>query len=411
MNVPIEHPEALSHFTEGSDRGDADVFVGRAAELDWLDRRLRHLATKGHVAGADHTVLFEGCPGMGKSALLYEFARRARRSGSPSVDVDLDALTSHGAMRARITRQLNDMSAAHGRVGDIARAVVVDVGKALLIGHTAKAAMAKDAGRLPKDRSRIPLVLLIDEAQDLGEEHRAAVRSLHLSNLGWPILPLFAGTHGAGAALGRAGAYRRSIGRDRRLEPLSEDDARLAFPALCERFGIGMAVGQVEQWANRIAVDSGGFPQHLNVGLTAAAEELLEANERGRAPDLERAAEASADGRDDYYRGRLGNVLPEYGDVLAAVVQRMRRSSRQRLRKREALDTFFSAANKAHTPGGFPPPTANGVRALVDRAIQNGVFQPAGEGTLELSIPSMGDYIERTCGEREDLGRQPPGGH
>jgi predicted ATPase len=55
---------------------DRDVFVGRGPELADLERRLAESRT---VGGA--VVLCEGDPGMGKTALAAELARRAHEQG------------------------------------------------------------------------------------------------------------------------------------------------------------------------------------------------------------------------------------------------------------------------------------------------------------------------------------------
>ena len=55
---------------------DRDVFVGRGPELADLERRLAESRT---VGGA--VVLCEGDPGMGKTALATELARRAHEQG------------------------------------------------------------------------------------------------------------------------------------------------------------------------------------------------------------------------------------------------------------------------------------------------------------------------------------------
>ena len=81
--TPIEHPEALFDFTMATDRGESAVFVGRDAELDRLDRYLHQLQRQFALArtqpGDGSTVLFEGSPGVGKTALLAQFRRRAER--------------------------------------------------------------------------------------------------------------------------------------------------------------------------------------------------------------------------------------------------------------------------------------------------------------------------------------------
>ena len=408
MRTPIEHPEALFDFTMDTDRGESVVFVGRDAELALLHRFLHQVRSRpgptGLHRGDGHTALFEACPGMGKMALIREFGRRAHLNGCPAVNVDLDSLTSHGAMKECSGHELGALRRGHRRAAELAGAALTDAGEALRIGRFVKAAIGaapEPADRWPNNRSRPPLVLLIDEAQDLGAEHKPAVRSLHLANLGWPVLPVFAGTHGAATALGEAGAYRRAEGRDIRLGRLSGAEARQAFPVLCEQFGIDLHPAEHDMWSRRIAADSHGFPQHLNVGLKAAAQELLNANELGRAADFARAATRAADRRDDYYRARLGSVLPQHGAALVAAVKAVRHGAGRRAHARRVQAAFRAASDKESAARQYSPLPPGEESRLVDRAIENGVFQPAPNGHLELSIPSMGDYIERLFSERE----------
>ena len=410
----IQYPEAAFDFTASTDRGESSVFVGRNDELNRLDRYLRVLRNKfvGNLPTGDgHTVLFEACPGMGKTALLAKFRERAERAGVPAIQITHRHLTSFEAFAARLKSGL-DSTIRRKRT-----AAAVRVAKALLPGvsalfgaDTAEAATAaataiealSQAERAMND-GPLPLAITIDEAALLGKRHRDVLVEIHEATLDWPILPVLAGTHGARQALKRAGVYRIGGGRSEGLECLPEHEARLAFPALCEGFGIDLAPNKIEQWADRIAADSDGFPQHLNVGLVSAAEELLEANEQGRVPDLERAAAQAAKRRDSYYLDRLGRDLPQYGPALSAAVKAIRQRSDGA--HRHAVEAaFLSAATKDRAAEGLPPLHADGAAQLIDRAIENGVFQPTHTGSLTLSIPSMGDYITRTFDERERSG-------
>ena len=410
---PIERPEELFDFVTDTDRGESVVFVGRDTELRRLGGYLRSLQNKfameGSHRGDGHTVLFEACPGMGKTALLAQFRHRAELAGLPAIRITHRHLTSFEAFASRLKAGL-DSTVRRNR-----NAAAVRVAKALLPGvnamfgadaaeATAAATIAVEllshAGQVLKRDRRPPLAITIDEAALLDERHRDVLVEMHEGTLDWPILPVLAGTHGARQALKRAGVYR--LGRERHvgLECLLKHNAHLAFPALCDVFGIGLEPDDVERWASRIATDSNGFPQHVNVGLVSAAEELLAANEQGRAPDIKRAAAQAAHRRDDYYRDRLGGELPRYGTALVAAAKAIRKRSPGKAHRNAVEAAFLSAANKDRAAHRLPPLQAGEESRLITRAIENGVFQPAAAGSLELSIPSMGRYIERTYGER-----------
>lgn len=413
-HVPIEHPEALFDFTTDTDRGESAVFVGRDAELRRLDGYLRQLRNKSAMAGTHlgdgRTVLFEACPGMGKTALLAQFRKHAEQSGMPAIRLTHHDLTSFAALASRLKAGLDSTVRRNRNATAVRVANALLQGAAALFGPDASEAAAAaaaaikslaQAGSAPREDRLPPLAVTVDEAALLDKRHGDVLVQLHEATLDWPILPVLAGTCGARGATKTAGVYR--LGRDRGipLGRLPEHEARQAFPALCDRFGIGLEPDEIERWADRIAAGSQGFPQHLNVGLVSAAEELLDANGQGRAPDIERAAAQASRRRDDYYRDRLGSVLPRHGPALAAAVKAVLQGTGNRAHADDIETAFRTASDKDRSTRRRPPLPAGEVSRLVNRAMENGVIQPATDGSLELSIPSMADYIERTYGGRE----------
>ena len=413
-HIRIDYPEELFVFATDTDRGASAIFVGRDDELSRLNGYLHQLRDKS-AHGDGHTALFVACPGMGKTALLGQFRRRVEKAGLPAVQVTHRHLTSPEAFASRLKAGL--MSVPRRTLNTttlgVAKALLPGVG-ALFGADAAEAAAAATAATEALSRAghamtqdyRPPLVITIDEAALLDERHRDLLLEMHEGTLDWPILPVLAGTYGARQALKRAGIYRPGRGRSTRLGCLDEHNARQAFPALCDRFGIGMEPDEIERWADRIAADSSGFPQHLNGGLVSAAEELLEANEQGRSPDIERAAGHAARYRDYYYQDRMGSVLPRHGPALAAAVEAIHQRPPGNAHRHAVEAAFLSVSNKGRAAQGLPPLQAGEEARLIDRAVENGVFQPtADDAGLELSIPSMGEYIQRTYGERGGVKR------
>ena len=93
------------------------LFVGRAAELDWLDGRLASA-----VSGVPSTVVIDGPPGIGKSALVSTFLRRLRavRTLSASGD-ESETFLPYGIVHlllGRSDRFWNDPFAAGAAVLD-----------------------------------------------------------------------------------------------------------------------------------------------------------------------------------------------------------------------------------------------------------------------------------------------------
>ncbi|WP_231406034.1 ATP-binding protein [Streptomyces clavuligerus] len=63
-------------MTTGRARGDDGVWTGRAPETQRLSRYIAELAS-----GRGHSVLIEGEPGIGRTALLHRARLEARRTG------------------------------------------------------------------------------------------------------------------------------------------------------------------------------------------------------------------------------------------------------------------------------------------------------------------------------------------
>ena len=76
--------DALKHFAGLTDREASPFFGGRTDEIATVERALKRIhekALEDHLCPADgETVLFQGAPGAGKSALLYHLAKVWRSS-------------------------------------------------------------------------------------------------------------------------------------------------------------------------------------------------------------------------------------------------------------------------------------------------------------------------------------------
>ena len=90
---------ALKEFAELPDRDATPFFGGRADEIATVERaleRIRRRTQEGHwqPAGGE-TVLFQGAPGAGKSALLHHFVKLWRSFGRNAPVVVATALTNY----------------------------------------------------------------------------------------------------------------------------------------------------------------------------------------------------------------------------------------------------------------------------------------------------------------------------
>ena len=382
----VDEVRKLRNFARSTDR-ESLVFVGRVAELGLLHDHLEGMWERwqdGHGAEGQTTII-HACPGMGKTALIGEFGKQAKSQEHAVVHASMEDLASFERLNESITRGLT----AHPQWKALGIALAKDVGKFMKLPALAEAAVRY------KVQARGAVVVMVDEAQDLKERHMECAKWLHMGTHGWPILPIYAGTGGTREAMKDAGIYRIGRNRQLRLQPMPPEETHLAFPAMCQKYGVMLDAAE-SQWTEAISKDSVGFPQHLNVGLCEAAGEIVDAVEEGREPSLRIARENAAVSRRNYYRDRLGPTLQRQGVGMLAVVRAIRKTGE--LHRDDAADVLRDSMNAERKRKKRPPVADGEDEALIERAIQNGVFEINADGNVELSIPSMGDYIKRAFG-------------
>jgi len=95
-DIPVYHPTE-SAARSGAHRSEAaDATVGRLSEQQAIDEALRELAERGEGA----VIVFEGMVGIGKSRLIEEVRRRARRFGLACLESGGDAMEKSTAFYA-----------------------------------------------------------------------------------------------------------------------------------------------------------------------------------------------------------------------------------------------------------------------------------------------------------------------
>ena len=157
----------------GLDRSRPLHFAGRKAELAALDVHLAEIR-RGERCGI---ALIDGIPGVGKTQLLHEFAKRTREKDSSVATVDLQ------------TNDLNDPAA------EIFESIVAPLldGKAI-----PKAAAQSGLGNMLRrsdDRlwKKKALLVTIDEVHNISPAGRSVLSMLHRGSHGRPIMVVAAG--------------------------------------------------------------------------------------------------------------------------------------------------------------------------------------------------------------------------
>ena len=239
---------ALRWFSKLPDREASPYFGGRTEELALVEGALSRIRERVQTdyrrpAGGE-SVLFQGAPGAGKSALLHHLVQRWRGGGENAplvVDteashyVDERALALHvaeafdPALATQFRHSLMSHSSAAGSsTGEIPEAAMgIDATESEQHAPNAGPTLANVARAF--SRSRRSVVLILDEAQDLegfdANLARPVISKLHKGSHGGPFLTIFVGLAHSDDVLRNCGISRFSRGHDRTLSALSLDDA------------------------------------------------------------------------------------------------------------------------------------------------------------------------------------------
>ncbi|MCZ0945749.1 MAG: ATP-binding protein [Gammaproteobacteria bacterium] len=368
----------LEDFLSDMDRaelGERGVafFSGRETEITAF-RRIVNRLSRGRQGNA--TIVVEGPPGAGKSALLAQFQEEI--SGLPPTEsgqrewlpVFLPANFAEApkeiarAIDRAISVRLADrilrgaaqpapglaarFQAAMGpkagikNVKEAARKLAGRGGGAfgMSIGPSPQepiASLGDAVARRAEHWSEWQIVLLIDEAQQISDQRPGDVSgtlsSIHQGGVPAPISFCSFGLPGTWAALEGVNVSRSLGGADLRVATLDESAARKAVNRCFEAFEVRNA----EAWQQAIVERSANWPQHLATYLVSAMAQIRRQSAGKQHLDASAASLAAAmaigdEGRNGYYARRFERLTRGNGHFQAyaeTVVMLFRKSGGQ----------------------------------------------------------------------------------
>ncbi len=326
---PLGEVEWLQR-TDRAEVGREPFFCGRDAEYEVFQKAATSLLS-GHVGGG--TMIFQGAPGAGKSALLQECMEAVRRHSTPqepwvAVSVSASGLKSSLEVIAALadaadaeSRRLSRLSSSASKLEPLA-----NLGKRLYdelsqrgfslagVAVGGKSQTESDAEVLPAGlfRNAAPLledfrfVVLVDEAQNtpVRERTKAVLDCLHRDPQGIHLVAAFFGLGDTEEVLGECGLSRLAIGRVVNLEPLSLADAAGSFRRMLDTYYAG-SDAEKDTWSVSLAELSQGWPQHISgIGYGAGAV-IRENHGKLTRSCLAKALEQGVEQKNEYYEKRL----------------------------------------------------------------------------------------------------------
>ena len=405
--------DALRRFSELPDREATPYFGGRTDEIGLVERalnRMRERVRDGHWnPSGGETILFQGAPGAGKSALLHHLVRSWRSAGPEAPVVvatdashyaDARALSLHVAAQFRrsVTTHSSTTKSLGARIPGVATGdVAAETGR-----HAASAPAEPSLANVGKalTKSGQAVALILDEAQILesfdADATRSVITGLHTGSHGGPLLPVFAGLAHSHSVLQDCGISRFSRGHDRTLAALSLDEATETVQMMLADCRVRGDRETKRQWALALSNESCGWPQHLHVAMQALASELLAASTPGQLEAVDSGfgiavLRESALARDEYYECRIDEPLADARQLVAEIFRRIGEGAT----RGQALGHIREAVQSGSDAHSLPEDHDEAM--LLDRMVRRGLLQRTPKKMLACPIPSFRKYIERTA--------------
>ncbi len=402
---PID-PLPLDVWLKRTDRAEAGrepFFRGREAEYGVYRSAVSSLS-EGIVGGG--TMVFQGAPGAGKSALMAECREAVRRHSTPAdpwvaVDLDPHSLLSPVEVVEALVEAAN---AESERLRDLASGTrmakaleeLLGLGKTLgrELSQRGGGVVGLSVGGRPPEEGvgarrafrqvvsllgRFHLVVCVDEAQNtpVCAQTKGVMDCLHRDPQGIPLVAAFFGLSDTQEVLRQCGLSRFARGRVVNLEPLPVEEAAEVIRAAFDAYGFTGTVEEQDTWVTQLAALSQGWPQHLNSVSVAAGEVLQAHGGRMEAAGLEQAMALAEESKREYYAGRLaaGSRPPWVYQQMALAAQQkggvLPYDDLRPFLAEESLDEFLTHALHA------------GLLAPVKQLPYH----------YRIPIPSLGDYL------------------
>ncbi len=378
--------ELLEEYSRPLDRQPAPVFVGRQDILELIQANcrgaMRALGRNQRAAG--HTIVLQGAPGAGKTAILSHLEEEW--DGKPDrphvLEIRQAYLEDPATMALAIVRKLDPSKASPE---NIAFSLLKEL--------------------LPPQDWKHPLCILVDEIQNVRESHGEVLTPLHLGTHRLPIVPIYAGLANSTDSLAQAGVSRLQTDNVRTLGPLASEEVRDCVKRMIANCRIDPGAGVlVQQLADEIARSSEGWPQHVRTEAAAAFRAI--GQKKGEIKDIEilpmRALARKY--RQRSYEARQSKEMKEAKDLVAAVMEEV--PSNGGLSRSRVLNAIKGKiANGQGTEWELPEGMSAG--QFLGHLIHRGALQPGSGDALVCPIPSLRTWLidrPRAQGEMADSG-------
>ncbi len=407
---PLEERRWLMQ-PDRSEVGRQPFFHGRDEEYG-IFRATAQSLSYGDIGGG--TLIFQGAPGAGKSALMLECMEAVRRHSTPQkpwvavsvapADLNspadvmtslIDAADEEIKRLSMLTPETDFLKLKHlVNFGERMYKQLSERGFSLAgVSIGGKTRPDKDLEVSPATLFRraaelldnINFIMFVDEAQNAPVEPmtKAVLDCLHRDPQGLFLVAIFFGLNDTVDVLQKCGLSRLALDRVVNLEPLSLEDATGSFRRMFDMYYSG-SDEEKRQWSTTLAELSQGWPQHVN-RIGVAAGHVIRANDgKMERHLLEQALEKGTQKKNDYYDQRIAAGYRE-ADLYVELAVAAGRNPNGLLSLKELQ--ICSEQELQRSGISFDD--------FLLQSLHAGLLAPA-KGTLaryKFPIPSLGDYL------------------
>ena len=403
--APPPDLEGLAGFVEREDRRSALFFVGRTDIIAAVERLCAE-ALVCHARGAaleGATRLVQGAPGVGKTSLLSELARRwgAGPGARPvAVFVDFHELADERIVAEVIAEAVGPGTEREYRLTRSHAASVRAGVPGVASGSGTRSRSIAPAPpsfrdlqrRFPPDFWKRPVCLMVDEVQKTKPAAEAVLNALHQGRPGLPIVPLLVGLGDSQDVLqGRIGISRLSSGAVHSIGALAPEEACEAVERMLAAYRVDRSGCGID-WPARLADCSDCWPQHLHNAMRALAHGLLQVEGRLADVDADAVADREREMRENAYLARISPEIRQARRLTAAVLVDLPESGATWEEVRNAI-TRLRRPDLPDIEWDLPEDMDAG--AFAGHLVHRGALQrqPGGSDLYRCPIPSLRNYL------------------
>ena len=359
------------------------------------------------------TTVVQGAPGAGKSALIDELRERSASTRAHLPEQSrVVTLSSEELMDG-----LPDVLELIGLAGGLSPEMWKGISSSLALGVDLQAIKAQAAlsstapdrtclenvlslaKRFPARKWQGPVIVCIDEAQNLTEDRHAShavfLRTLHNGRSTLPLSLVLGGLGDTADVAGGLGLTRLYV---REIENLSTEpdperggyvevmDLMLSF---CDHFGIETN-GQ-ESRLTALAAPCEGWPRHLHFALQAMGRSVLKTDGDLAAIDWPEAMRESAESRQGYYHLQQSREMMNASILVARVMA----ESEDGMHPGEIQGII--EGNVADRPGQRLP-KGKDAEDFLNHLIHRGGLHMKPDRTIHCPIPSFRNFLLKAGG-------------